>query len=99
VRKITEISTLLKARRQELKWSQKDFLMAIGMTQQQYQRLESGRDMRMSTLFRVLDAVGLECVILPKELAASIAGQTQANRVAEEQAASSLEAKLKALED
>lgn len=99
MRKITEISTLLKARRQELKWSQKDFLMAIGMTQQQYQRLESGRDMRMSTLFRVLDAVGLECVILPKELAASIAGQTQANRVAEEQATSSLEAKLKALGD
>ncbi|HHQ6604351.1 TPA: helix-turn-helix domain-containing protein [Serratia fonticola] len=99
MRKISEISTLLKARRQELKWSQKDFLMAIGMTQQQYQRLESGRDMRMSTLFRVLDAVGLECVILPKELAVSIAVHTQANTVAEEQAASSLEAKLKALED
>lgn len=40
--------------------------MKIGMTQQQYQRIESGSDIRMSTLLRILAAMDLEYVIVPK---------------------------------
>ncbi|MCR0997115.1 helix-turn-helix domain-containing protein [Serratia rubidaea] len=66
MRQLSEISKILKEKRRELGWSQKDFLMKIGMTQQQYQRIESGSDIRMSTLLRILAAMDLEYVIVPK---------------------------------
>ena len=66
MRKLSELSKILKEKRRELGWSQKDFLMKIGMTQQQYQRIESGSDIRMSTLLRILAAMDLEYVIVPK---------------------------------
>ncbi|MBD8453368.1 helix-turn-helix domain-containing protein [Serratia rubidaea] len=66
MRQLSEISKILKEKRHELGWSQKDFLMKIGMTQQQYQRIESGSDIRMSTLLRILAAMDLEYVIVPK---------------------------------
>lgn len=97
MRKLDELSSILKQRRRELNWNQKDFLMAIGMTQQQYQRLESGSDMRLSTLLKVLDAIGLECVIVPKaQVKEAVAlGQKQAN----DKDYAELEALLKELED
>ena len=42
-------------------------LMKIGMFQQQYQRIESGRDTRISTLLRVLEGMGLELMLVPRE--------------------------------
>ncbi|AGB80955.1 putative transcriptional regulator with C-terminal CBS domains [Serratia sp. FGI94] len=66
MRQLSELSKILKEKRCELGWSQKDFLMKIGMTQQQYQRIESGSDIRMSTLLRILAAMDLEYVIVPK---------------------------------
>jgi HTH-type transcriptional regulator/antitoxin HipB len=38
--------------------------MLIGMSQQQYQRVESGNDLKLSTLLRVLDGLGLELAIV-----------------------------------
>ncbi|NTX80165.1 helix-turn-helix domain-containing protein [Serratia proteamaculans] len=101
MKKSSEISTILKEKRAELGWNQKDFLMKIGMTQQQYQRIESGSDMRMSTLLRILMAMDLECVIVPKNKVREVelSLQTGADRVSEANGLPSFERKLKDLED
>lgn len=39
---LSELPSLLKLRRQQLDLNQKDMLMKIGMSQQQYQRIEAG---------------------------------------------------------
>jgi transcriptional regulator with XRE-family HTH domain len=101
MRKSSEISMILKEKRAELGWNQKDFLMKIGMTQQQYQRIESGSDMRMSTLLRILMAMDLECVIVPKNKVREVELllQTETDRVSEANGLPSFEKKLKDLED
>ncbi|CAI1810376.1 MAG TPA: XRE family transcriptional regulator [Serratia grimesii] len=101
MRKSSEISTVLKEKRAELGWNQKDFLMKIGMTQQQYQRIESGSDMRMSTLLRILMAMDLECVIVPKNKVREVELllQKETDRVSEANGLPSFEKKLKDLED
>lgn len=101
MRKSSEISTKLKEKRAELGWNQKDFLMKIGMTQQQYQRIESGSDMRMSTLLRILMAMDLECVIVPKNKVREVELllQKDTDRVSEADGLPSFEKKLKDLED
>ncbi|TFZ53338.1 helix-turn-helix domain-containing protein [Serratia proteamaculans] len=101
MRKSSEISRVLKDKRAELGWNQKDFLMKIGMTQQQYQRIESGSDMRMSTLLRILMAMDLECVIVPKNKVREVELllQTETDRVSEANGLPSFERKLKDLED
>lgn len=101
MRKSSEISKVLKDKRAELGWNQKDFLMKIGMTQQQYQRIESGSDMRMSTLLRILMAMDLECVIVPKNKVREVELllQTETDRVSEANELPSFERKLKDLED
>ncbi|QGH60691.1 helix-turn-helix domain-containing protein [Serratia proteamaculans] len=101
MRKSSEISKVLKEKRAELGWNQKDFLMKIGMTQQQYQRIESGSDMRMSTLLRILMAMDLECVIVPKNKVREVELllQKETDRVSEANGLPSFERKLKDLED
>lgn len=63
---IDEIPALLIEQRKKLKLEQKDMYMRIGMKQQQYQRIESGANVRLSTLLRVLEGLGLEMTISPK---------------------------------
>lgn len=46
---------------------QKDMLFRIGMSQQQYQSIESGKDMRLSTLFRILEGLDASMVLVPNE--------------------------------
>ncbi|CAI0953282.1 helix-turn-helix domain-containing protein [Serratia quinivorans] len=101
MRKSSEVSKVLKEKRAELGWNQKDFLMKIGMTQQQYQRIESGSDMRMSTLLRILMAMDLECVIVPKNKVCEVELllQKETDRVSEANGLPSFEKKLKDLED
>ncbi|MNH38807.1 helix-turn-helix protein [compost metagenome] len=101
MRKASEISTILKERRSELGWNQKDFLMKIGMTQQQYQRIESGSDIRVSTLLRILAVMDLECVIVPKkkERDADRLLQQPADYIAKSDKSSDFEQRLKDLED
>ncbi|RUO31087.1 helix-turn-helix domain-containing protein [Aliidiomarina soli] len=64
---IQDISQLLAKRRKELGMEQADMYMRIGMKQQQYQRVESGNDMKLSTLLRVLEGLNLELSITPKQ--------------------------------
>ncbi|NCN44467.1 MAG: transcriptional regulator [Piscirickettsiaceae bacterium CG_4_9_14_3_um_filter_43_564] len=67
-----EISQLLRERREALNLSQKDMLMKIGMSQQQYQRIEAGGDTRLSTLLRVLEGMDLELTLVPKNQVADV---------------------------
>ena len=101
MRKSSEISTILKEKRAELGWNQKDFLMKIGMTQQQYQRIESGSDMRMSTLLRILAAMDLEYLIVPKKNVRDVELllQKDVDKVSEAVGLQSFDKKLKDLED
>lgn len=101
MRKSSEISKFLKEKRAELGWNQKDFLMKIGMTQQQYQRIESGSDMRMSTLLRILAAMDLEYLIVPKKNVRDVELllQKDVGKVSEAVGLQSFDKKLKDLED
>ncbi|WP_283602552.1 helix-turn-helix domain-containing protein [Serratia proteamaculans] len=101
MRKSSEISKFLKEKRAELGWNQKDFLMKIGMTQQQYQRIESGSDMRMSTLLRILVAMDLEYLIVPKKNVRDVELllQKDVDKVSEAVGLQSFDKKLKDLED
>ncbi|GEA52314.1 hypothetical protein VIN01S_31180 [Vibrio inusitatus NBRC 102082] len=63
---IDDIAELLVAQRKTLGIEQKDMYMRIGMKQQQYQRIESGSDVRLSTLLRVLEGLDLELSIVPR---------------------------------
>lgn len=60
---LKELSELLVRERKKRALSQKDMRMLIGMSQQQYQRVESGQDLKVSTLFRILAGLGLELSI------------------------------------
>ena len=64
---LIELSSGSGKRRRELGLKQSDMLMKIGMSQQQYQRVEAGHDMRVSTLLRVLEGMGLDLLIAPRE--------------------------------
>lgn len=64
---IDQIAKLLSSRRKQLNMEQKDMYMRIGMKQQQYQRIEAGSDIKLSTLLRVLDGLNMELCITPKE--------------------------------
>jgi len=67
VKNIDEIAGLLIKQRKNLGIEQKDMYMKIGMKQQQYQRIESGSDVKLSTLLRVLEGLDLELSIVPRE--------------------------------
>ncbi|WP_114326085.1 helix-turn-helix domain-containing protein [Candidatus Colwellia aromaticivorans] len=60
---VEALAELLIAERKKRKLSQKDMRMLIGMSQQQYQRIESGQDLKVSTLLRILAGLGLELLI------------------------------------
>ncbi len=64
---LIELSSELEKRRRDLGLKQSDMLMKIGMSQQQYQRVEAGHDIRVSTLLRVLEGMGLELLFAPRE--------------------------------
>lgn len=64
---LSELPSQLKLRRQQLDLNQKDMLMKIGMSQQQYQRIEAGGDPRLSTLLRVLEGMDLEMMLVPRD--------------------------------
>lgn len=67
MRSVAEIAEALQVQRKKLGLSQKDMLMRIGMSQQQYQKIESGSDMRLSTLLRILEGMDMELAILTRE--------------------------------
>ncbi|MDF5056389.1 helix-turn-helix domain-containing protein [Vibrio parahaemolyticus] len=67
MRNLEELAPLLIDQRKKLGLEQKDMYMRIGMKQQQYQRLEAGNDVKLSTLLRVLEGLDLELAVTPKE--------------------------------
>lgn len=66
MKNIDDIAALLVEQRKKLGIEQKDMYMRIGMKQQQYQRIEAGSDLKLSTLLRVLEGLDLELSIEPK---------------------------------
>lgn len=67
MRTLNELPVLLKKRRQQLALSQQDMRMRIGMSQQQYQKIEAGADPRLSTLLRLLEGMDLEMMLVPRK--------------------------------
>jgi len=57
----------IKKRRMDLNLLQGDFKKLIGMSQTQYQRIESGGNLKLHTLQRVLKALKLNILLIPKE--------------------------------
>lgn len=57
------ISKTLKSRRLSLGLSQSEAGALAGMSQQQYQSTETGKDVRISTLLKVLNALNLDLSI------------------------------------
>lgn len=57
----------LKRRRKELGLLQKDMLLRVGMTRQQYNQLENKGNPRLDTLELVAEGLGLELMLIPKE--------------------------------
>ncbi|GAB2945432.1 transcriptional regulator [Hafnia psychrotolerans] len=72
MKKLAHVTEFLKRRRQQLNLNQKDMLMKVGMSQQQYQRIEAGGDLRLSTLLRVLEGMDLELVLVPRQKVAQV---------------------------
>lgn len=72
MRTLNAIAERLIAERKKRNLSQKDMRMLIGMSQQQYQRVEAGQDLKVSTLLRILVGLGLELSITdPEQVAQS----------------------------
>jgi transcriptional regulator with XRE-family HTH domain len=60
---LSAVAELLVQVRKKRGLSQKDMYMLIGMSQQQYQRVESGQDLKVSTLLRIFSGLGLELTV------------------------------------
>ncbi len=78
---LIELSSMIGKRRRELGLKQSDMRMKIGMSQQQYQRVEAGHDIRVSTLLRVLEGMGLELLIAPREQARQLENLLRSGRL------------------
>ena len=89
---LIQLSASLRRQRKNLALNQKDMLMKIGMSQQQYQRVEAGGDLRVSTLMRILEGMELELMLAPSdrvgqmERALKASEQRNESRVADEYA-------------
>ncbi|MCK4503893.1 MAG: helix-turn-helix transcriptional regulator [Desulfuromonadales bacterium] len=57
----------IKKRRLKLGLKQKDMMMRIGVSRQQYQRLESKGNPRLDTLELIAKGLNSELVLIPKE--------------------------------
>ena len=65
MKNINDVAAILSNRRKELNLEQSDMYMRIGMKQQQYQRVEAGNDVRLSTFLRILEGLDLEMELRP----------------------------------
>lgn len=66
-----ELAQALQHYRKAKGLGQKDMRLKIGMSQQQYQRAESGNDLRISTLLRILEGLDLELQLVPRQSSGS----------------------------
>lgn len=64
---MSKIHNQIKGRRKELGLKQKDMMLRIGMSRQQYQRLESRGNPRLDTLELVAKGLRMEVLLIPQE--------------------------------
>lgn len=69
---ITPLLQQLKKRRLELGLKQNDMLMRIGVSRQQYQRLESKGNPRLDTLELIAKGLNSELMLIPKEKVSAV---------------------------
>ena len=62
----------IKQRRLTLGLKQKDMLMRVGVSRQQYQRLESKGNPRLDTLELIAQGLNSELMLIPKEKLAAV---------------------------
>ena len=62
----------LRKRRKELGLLQKDMLLKVGMTRQQYNRLEKKGNPRLDTLELLAKGLDMELMLIPKEMLNSV---------------------------
>jgi transcriptional regulator with XRE-family HTH domain len=62
----------LRKRRKELGLLQKDMLLKVGMTRQQYNRLEKKGNPRLDTLELLAKGLDMELMLIPKEMLKSV---------------------------
>jgi transcriptional regulator with XRE-family HTH domain len=64
-----DISYVLAKSRKDRAWSQKDLASRLNMRQSQISDIEAGkRDPRMSTVVEIARALGLEMVLVPRQM-------------------------------
>jgi len=64
----------LKKRRKELGLLQKDMLLRVGMTRQQYNQLEKKGNPRLDTLTLLAKGLDMELLLIPKEMLGTVQG-------------------------
>ena len=62
----------IKSRRQQLGFRQSDMQNRLGMSRQQYQRLEAKGNPRLDTLELITKGLNAELLLIPKEKAAAV---------------------------
>ena len=62
----------LRKRRKELGLLQKDMLLKVGMTRQQYNRLEKKGNPRLDTLELLAKGLDMELMLIPREMVSSV---------------------------
>ena len=62
----------LRKRRKELGLLQKDMLLRVGMTRQQYNRLEKKGNPRLDTLELLAKGLDMELMLIPREMVCSV---------------------------
>jgi transcriptional regulator with XRE-family HTH domain len=62
----------LRKRRKELGLLQKDMLLRVGMTRQQYNQLEKKGNPRLDTLTLLAKGLDMELMLVPKEMLDSV---------------------------
>lgn len=69
---MNSLLTQIKNRRQQLGFRQSDMPKRLGMSRQQYQRLESKGNPRLETLELIAKGLNAELLLIPKEQAAQV---------------------------
>ena len=64
---MSKILNQIKNRRKYLGFKQKDMMLRVGMSRQQYQRLESRGNPRLDTLELVAKGLRMEVLLIPQE--------------------------------
>jgi transcriptional regulator with XRE-family HTH domain len=69
---MNNLLTQIKNRRQQLGFRQSDMPNRLGMSRQQYQRLESKGNPRLETLELIAKGLNAELLLIPKEQVAQV---------------------------